>query len=256
MDFVSLLTQEYVVNFLLLFIRFSSLFVFLPIFSHMAVPPRVKAMLAFFLTIMFYSQITPVTVPNNFLTLATMILSELFLGLLAGLVLQIILATMAYAGEQISFIMGFTMASVMDPQTQTQSPLMSSFLTLLALMMLLALDVHHWIILFMQDSIVHIKLGGFSPNSSFLNYILDEMGHLFVIGLSISFPILALSLLVDIIFGMLMKTMPQFNLLVIGFPIKIGVAFVVLMAVLGSMLLVFSQEFQKAFNALEGLFYL
>lgn len=256
MDFISLFNDQYVLNFFLLFIRFSALFVFLPIFSHMSIPANVKAFMAFLLTIMFYSDISPVAVPSNYMSLAVMIVSELFLGLLAGLILQIVLAMVAYAGEQISFIMGFTMASVMDPQTKTQSPLMSTFLSLLALMMLLALNAHHWMILFMHKTLIHIRLGGFSPDSSVLNYLLKEMGNLFVVGLTISFPILALSLLVDIIFGMLMKTMPQFNLLVIGFPIKIGVALVVLMAVLGSMLLVFSQEFQNAFNALEGLLHL
>jgi len=91
MDFISLLTPQYVINFLLLFIRFSALFVFLPIFSHMSIPPRVKAFLAFFLTIMFYSDIPPVTVPTNYIVLSGMILSEIFLGLIVGIILQIVL---------------------------------------------------------------------------------------------------------------------------------------------------------------------
>ncbi len=254
MDFISLLTQEYVVNFLLLYIRFSALFVFLPIFSHLSIPARVKALLAFYFTIMFYSQIPPIALPENFLVLTLMILSELFMGMLVGLILQVIIAAVAYAGEQISFIMGFTMASVMDPQTQTATPLMSSFLSLIALMILLALDVHHWMIEFMHYSLTSVGLGTFYPTASVMEFIVAEFATLFIIGFSISFPILALSLLVDIIFGMLMKTMPQFNLLVIGFPIKIAVAFTVLMAVLTSMMILFQEEFLKVFNTLKDLF--
>jgi len=254
MDFISLLKEEYVINFLLLYIRFSSLFIFLPIFNHLSIPVRVKALLAFYFTIMFYSTIPPLPMPAGFIALSLMILSEIFLGMLVGIILQAVMAMVAYAGEQISFIMGFTMASVMDPQTQTSTPLMSSFLSLIALMILLSLDVHHWMIEFMHQSLTEIGLGSFYPNDTIVEQILKEFGILFVIGFSIAFPILALSLLVDIIFGMLMKTMPQFNLLVIGFPIKIGVAFTILMAVLTSMMLVFQNEFQDAFNSLNIFF--
>ncbi len=254
MDFVSLFKEEYVVNFFLLYIRFSALLVFLPIFSHLTIPARVKVLLAFYFTIMFYSVIPPLTLPQGFIPLVLMILSEIFLAILVGLILQIVMAMVAYAGEQISFIMGFTMASVMDPVTQTSTPLMSSFLSLIALMILLAIDAHHWMIEFMYQSLHSIKLGSYYPDGSLVAHILHEFGLLFLLGFTIAFPILALSLLVDIIFGMLMKTMPQFNLLVIGFPIKIGVAFAVLMAVLTSMMVVFQEQFVDAFNSLKTFF--
>jgi flagellar biosynthetic protein FliR len=78
--------------------------------------------------------------------------------------------------------------------------------------------------------------------------------HMFLVGLIIAFPIIALSWLADVIFGMLMKTMPQFNLLVIGFPIKIMVAFAVLIATLTAIMLIFKGEVQNAFNAMEMFF--
>jgi flagellar biosynthesis protein FliR len=87
-------------------------------------------------------------------------------------------------------------------------------------------------------------------------YILDvtNKSNMFMVGFMIAFPIIALSLLADIIFGMLMKTMPQFNLLVIGFPIKIMVAFGVLIATLTSTMLIVKGEMLEAFNALEMFF--
>lgn len=254
MDFISLFKEEYVFNFLLLFIRFSALFMFLPIFNHLSIPARVKALLALYFTIMFYSTIPPVPMPTDVIPIVLMILSEIFLAMLVGIILQTVMAMVAYAGEQISFIMGFTMASVMDPQTQTSTPLMSSFLSLIALMLLLSLDVHHWMIEFMHESLQSITLGSFYPKDTIIAFILQEFGILFLMGFTIAFPILALSLLVDIIFGMLMKTMPQFNLLVIGFPIKIGVSLVVLMAVLSSMMLVFQEQFENAFSGLSIFF--
>jgi flagellar biosynthetic protein FliR len=60
-------------------------------------------------------------------------------------------------------------------------------------------------------------------------------------------------MLADVIFGMLMKTMPQFNLLVIGMPIKIGVAFIVLMATLSATMMIVASQMQSAYNFLEKL---
>jgi len=74
-----------------------------------------------------------------------------------------------------------------------------------------------------------------------------------VMGFIIAFPIIAISLLSDVIFGMLMKTMPQFNLLVVGFPIKIFLSVMVLMAVLGSMMGIFKKEFIDVFMFLKEL---
>ncbi len=65
-----------------------------------------------------------------------------------------------------------------------------------------------------------------------MHYLNMGMFNIFIIGFTMSFPILGISLLADVIFGLLMKTMPQFNLLVIGYPIKIALGFVVLIAIL------------------------
>ena len=81
------------------------------------------------------------------------------------------------------------------------------------------------------------------------------MVNLFLYGFIISFPILALTLMSDLIFGMLMKTMPQFNLLVVGYPIKIAIAFVVLMAILAMIVKVFTTLMMKVLNDLPSLFY-
>jgi flagellar biosynthetic protein FliR len=125
---------------------------------------------------------------------------------------------------------------------------------MLAMMILFYTDTHHALILVMQSTLSEVPLGGFVMTSDVLGYILEAMSNMFIMGLTIAFPFLALSLLMDIIFGMLMKTMPQFNLLVIGFPIKIAAGFAVLMAILASIMLIFKQQFDQAINDLPILF--
>jgi flagellar biosynthetic protein FliR len=175
-------------------------------------------------------------------------------GLAVGIVLQLAYHVITFAGGQISFMMGFSLASAIDPQSGVSMPIISQFLALLALMILLVFDLHHWILLYASASIASVPVGGFMMTPSLFQYIMHAMTNMFVVGFMIAFPITALAMLADVIFGMLMKTMPQFNLLVIGMPIKIAISFIVLMATLTATMLIVGSQMENAFAILEKLF--
>lgn len=254
MDTISLFQEEYIVGFILLFIRIGALFAFLPFFSNMAIPVTIKSAFALYLTFMFYPMIDPPDIPEDIIVLVIAILSELLFAMAVGLILNMAHFMITYAGEQISLIMGFSMATVFDTQNMVSMPMLSQFLGFLALMILLATDAHHSMLQFFYYSLSKIPLGGFVLTEDLFDYAVLSFKNLFVMGLSMAFPIIALSMLSDIIFGMLMKTMPQFNLLVIGYPIKIGVGFLVLIASISSMLFIFKREFFNSFQDLQMLF--
>jgi len=254
MQWASIFNETYIVGFILLFFRFAALFIATPIFSHKNIPMNIKASMAFFFAIVFYPSMPEVTIAINIPTIVLAILSELFFGMAIGIVLLLAYNVITFAGGQISFMMGFSMASAIDPQTGVSMPIISQFLSLMALMMLLALDLHHWMLLFIDHSLSAIPLGGFLMTKDLFHYIISATSNMFLVGFMIAFPIIALSWLADVIFGMLMKTMPQFNLLVIGFPIKIMVAFTVLIATFTATMLIVKGQMLDAFNILEMFF--
>lgn len=254
MAWIEVFSQTYVVGFILLFFRFASLFLATPIFSHKSIPMNVKASLAFFFTIVFYSSMPELKIAITFPSIVIAILSEMLFGLAIGLILQISFNVITFAGGMISFMMGFSMASAIDPQSGVSMPIISQFLSLMGLMVLLSIDMHHWVLLFINDSLSQIPLGGFIMQENLFSYIVFATGKMFLVGFMIAFPIIALAWLQDVIFGMLMKTMPQFNLLVIGFPIKIMVSFVVLIATFTASMLILKKEMLEAFNYL-GMFF-
>jgi len=253
-EWAEVFSDTYVVGFILLFFRFGALFMATPIFSHKSIPMNVKASMAFFFSIVFYSSMPVLDIPITVPSIILAILSELFFGLAIGVVLQLAFNVITFAGGQISFMMGFSMASAIDPQSGISMPIISQFLSLMALMVLFAIDMHHWILLFIDGSLKNIPLGGFLMSEDLFYYTIKATSNMFMIGFMIAFPIIALSWLADVIFGMLMKTMPQFNLLVIGFPIKIMVAFMVLIATFTATMLILKTQMQDAFNYLEMFF--
>lgn len=230
------------------------MFAFFPFFSHMSIPVVVKTSLTIFMTVFLFPL---ATAPDFELTVSSLFLalvSELFLGFIAGVILSIVFAALQLAGMMVSFIMGFTMASVMDPQTGTSMPLVSQMLSLIALVMLLAFNGHHGLILFINQSLEIIPFGTFYPTENIWTYLVEAVSGMFVYGFILAFPVVGMALLADVVFGMLMKTMPQFNMLVVGFPIRILEALLILMAVLSAIMLIFKREFLEAINMLKILF--
>lgn len=251
---ISLIGQNNVILFFLLFARISGLFAFFPFFSHANIPISLKTAITMFMVIFLYPLVPPLQAEVTLVFLALAVVSELLIGFIAGLFLSIVFAALQLAGMQISFVMGFTMANVIDPQTSTSIPIMSQFLSLIGLMIILAFNGHHQMLLFISDSLQLLPLGTFYPQTNIITYLAKAVTGMFVYGFILSFPVLAFSLLLDVVFGMLMKTMPQFNLLVVGFPIKITVSFVVLIATLASIMIIFKREFLEVIHHLTLLF--
>ncbi|GHV01943.1 flagellar biosynthetic protein FliR [Campylobacterota bacterium] len=253
-EFAFFFTDERVVNFILLFTRIGSIFVFVPFFSSQTIYPSVKGAIAFLFTIVLYPILPPIIFELSADRVLFAVLSELAFGFAMGVIVQLVFAGMQYAGEHISFAMSLSMATAMDPQSESNSTIITQFIYMFAILLTLAFDGHHLILAFLARSIESVPLGVFVFGESYLLYVIKGFGWLFVIGLVVAFPIIALSLLSDIAFGMIMKTVPSFNLLVVGLPARIFLSILVLTATMASTAVLFRAEFMRGFNALATLF--
>lgn len=254
MEFLSSLTDGSVGFFLLLLLRFSGIFAFFPFFDNQLVPVSVRGALSFFMTLLFFPLIPHTSF--NF-TLEEFLLAgamELLLGFLASLFLQVVFSAIAFATDSISFSMGLTMASAYDPISGAQKSIVGQVIAMLAIVLALSVNFHHFVFLFVAHTLSSIPLGGFVLRGDIVAYLIKAYANMFLVGFAMAFPILGLILLSDIIFGMIMKTHPQFNLLAIGFPVKIAIAFVVIILVIPAIMVRFKNELNAAFLALHRLF--
>jgi len=249
LEILNYLTPVNVVTFLLLFIRISSFLSFLPFFNYVNIPMSAKAAFSIWLSILFFPIVPKVTFEINLLNLALAIFNEVTFAFFVGMALQLVFDILKYAAEQISFVMGFTMANVIDPNFGTQSTILSQFFIWIAILIFLTLGGDHLEINFMAKTFNELPFGAFFEYKNVYEYFIVYMSKYFMLGIGLAFPILAISLMSDIIFGMIMKTMPQFNLLVVGFPIKITIAFIVLIVILSSMMVMFSNILNDVFLA-------
>ncbi|RLQ95730.1 flagellar biosynthetic protein FliR [Falsibacillus albus] len=238
--------------FLLVFVRVSTFFVTMPLFSYRTIPARHRIGLAFLLAwIMYYSiDAEPFEINGEYFLL---ILKEAMVGLMIGFVAYMIMSAVQIAGGFIDFQMGFAIANVIDPQTGAQSPLMGQYLYTFALLLLLTVNGHHLILDGIYYSYQFIPIDHWIPwgNANLIEFIIRSFSSMFVIAFQMAIPVVACLFLVDAALGIVARTVPQLNVFVVGFPIKIGVSFIVLTIVLGVMMSVVEGIFSTMFDTMR-----
>lgn len=232
--------------FLLIVVRVSAFFVTMPLFSYRTIPAMHRIGFALVLSwAMYYTLDAPSLEING--EYFILIIKEVLVGLLIGLVAYMILAAIQIAGGFIDFQMGFAIANVIDPQTGVQSPLIGQYLYMFSLLLLLALNGHHLILdgIFYSYQFIPIDQVGLSfGNGQLVDYVSRAFNSMFVIAFQMAMPVVACLFLVDVALGIVARTVPQLNIFVVGFPIKIAVAFIVLMIVFGVIFTVVQQLFE------------
>lgn len=221
--------------FLLILVRVSAFFVTMPLFSYRTIPAQHRIAFSIVLAwTMYYSvDANPFEINGEYMLL---ILKEALTGLLIGLAAFIVLSAIQIAGGFIDFQMGFAIANVIDPQTGAQTPLMGQYLYMFSLLMLLALNGHHLIldgIFYSYEFIPIDQLYLPFGNGEAASYIARTFNAVFIIAFQMSMPVVAVLFLTDVMLGIVARTVPQLNIFVVGFPLKIGVAFIVVFIVLG-----------------------
>jgi flagellar biosynthesis protein FliR len=220
---------------LLIVVRVTAFFVSIPLFSYRTIPQQVRIVLAFALAWMMYYtfNIEPIPIDGDYLLL---VLKEAIVGLSIGLAATIVMSAVQIAGGFIDFQMGFAMANIIDPQTGAQTPLMGQFFNFLVLLVLLTTNGHHLILDGIFYSYQFLPIDQVFPNfgsENTVEFIMKLFGTVFIIAFQMSAPIVATLFLVTLALGITGKTVPQMNIFVIGFPIKIAVGFLVLIVTMG-----------------------
>ena len=240
---------------LLIFVRVSAFFVTIPLFSYKTIPSQLKIVLAFVLSWMMYYtfSIEAFTLNGDYLLL---VLKEAIVGLVLGLVVYIVFSAVQIAGGFIDFQMGFAMANIVDPQTGAQSPLMGQFFNFLLLLVFLAINGHHLVLDGIFYSYQFMPIDQFFPkfgDVESIEYIMKLFVAVFAIAFQMSAPIIATLFLVTLALGITGKTVPQLNIFVVGFPIKIAVGFILLVTMMGVMVEVMEKVIEMGIMGMRNL---
>lgn len=242
-------------TFLLIFVRVTSFFLMMPLFSYRTIPATHKIGLSFMLAIIMFSAIDAPELKIDSVYFM-LVIKEAMVGLFIGFIAALMMSAIQIAGGFIDFQMGFAIANVIDPQTGAQSPLMGQYLSIIALLVLLTVNGHHLLMdgIFYSYNFIPIdQLMIPFGNENVAEFVILSFNKMFLIAFQMSLPIVGTLFLVDIALGIVARTVPQLNIFVVGLPIKIGVSFLVLIAVMGALIAVTSDLVSTTLATMRGL---
>lgn len=211
--------------FFAILLRLSLVLFLLPIFNNKQVPSVFKACLVLGFALMLYPLLRDTVSPISLepATLVGLVLGELLFGIVLCLSVTIIFSAFQMAGEFINFEMGFGFAQVVDPQSGAQTMLFSMWFQLLALLLFLTMNGHHFLLKAVIESFRTLPIGAFALDQSLYRSIIGLSGQLFLVAMKISAPVLVALVVTQIGLGLMSKFAPQLNILMTSFPLTIFV---------------------------------
>jgi flagellar biosynthetic protein FliR len=224
------LPTNFITPFFLLLARLGGLMVFAPFFSGGMAAPIIRVVLAVSFTVALFPLLeNQLPRTDDFETFFFVLCGELLVGMLLGLVGRLFLASLEIAGQVMGFQMGFAVIKVIDPQTQSESPVMSILQNIIGILIFLSINGHHWFVEAIVDS-YQIVGNGVSLSGAVQAHLIRSAGEMFVLGMKIAAPIVVVLLIVDILLGIVGRAAPQLHILVVGLPAKSLMGFVFLAA--------------------------
>lgn len=215
-------------------LRISALLMTAPVFSLRALNLRLRILLALALTWMVYPmQSWPVIDPLSGAGLLEM-LNQITLGVLMGLMLQVITAAVLVAGQSMANAIGLSMATMIDPNTGNV-PVLGQFLIVLATLIFVGLGGHALLLGLLIESFSSLPIGQGLSGQQAWSALLGWSGMIFLGGLLLALPVMVTLLFINIGLGVATRAAPALNIFSVGFPamvlVGLGVLFLSLPSV-------------------------
>jgi flagellar biosynthetic protein FliR len=232
------------------FCRVAALMAASPMFGANGVPTMFKVVTAFAVTIVVSPVLPPMPAVSPTSAQGMLImLQQLMIGYGMGMVVRLAFSAMEMGGHIMGLQMGLGFATFFDPQNGTQVPLLGQFLGIMAMLLFLSFNGHLMIIAALVESFHTLPVGEFMAIKSWKALALAG-GNIFSWGLLISLPVLAAVMMANAALGVLTRAAPQLNIFAVGFPITLGLGFVVLAYSLPYFLPLFQGMIEQSINTM------
>jgi flagellar biosynthesis protein FliR len=252
MDWLNQLNVDKFIAFTLVLTRVSGLTMTAPIYGSKDVPMRVRALLALALAVLIMPSQWNAVVPYPGTTLNYLVIvgGELVVGTCLGLGIMVLVHGMDLAGEIIGYVGGLMMAEAYDPSTDMNTPILSRLLVLVSLSIFVCIGGHRLVMAGLLDTFQTIPLGCGIFSRSITEAFVTLMTQSFSLGIRAAAPATIALLLATLVLGLISRTVPQLNVLVLGFGLNSMLIFGALALTLGSVVWAFQEQIEPSLELL------
>lgn len=209
----------------LVLFRVSGLALTAPVFSSRVIPGRVRAALVIALAAMLFPLVSS-QAPRELSWSGAIVgaAGEMMIGLTIGLCLAVFVSGVEVAGLMVGRQAGLALGQVFDPNTNNQGSIMGQVYTISLMTLFLLVGGHRATIAALLDSYTVLPLLSFRMDESIVLLFVEMLTASFILGIRLAGPVLIAMFLIGTAMGVLSRTMPQFNILSVGFTIRVMVA--------------------------------
>lgn len=215
--------------FTLVLSRLSGLMMTAPIYGSLEVPARVRALLVLALSLLVTpSQLAEHADADTLIGYGMLVGGELAIGLVLGLGVQILFLAPQVAGQLISQMSGIALADVFNPSLDSEIPVFSQLLYLFSLAIFVVIGGHRLVMAGLLETFNVIPPGQASVFTTFSESFTTLVAQSLELGLRASAPTVTALLLATLIMGLISRTVPQLNVMSLGFGVSAITTLVVL----------------------------
>ncbi|MEZ9369420.1 flagellar biosynthetic protein FliR [Shewanella sp. 10N.286.51.B2] len=227
--------------------RISSMLMVMTVFGANTTPSRIRLLLAMAITIAV-APVLPKTTYVELFSLTAVFVSaqQILVGTAIGFVTILVMQTFVLTGQIIGMQTSLGFASMVDPGSGEQTPVVGNFFLLLATLIFLSVDGHLLMFKMLVASFETIPVS--TEGFSIANYKkLTEFGsYMFGAALTMSISAIVALLLINLSFGVMTRASPQLNIFAIGFPVTMVSGLFILWLTLGPIMSHFDQVWLQA----------
>lgn len=244
--------------------RLTGIFVLAPVLGSQAIPRLVKVFLALGLSFAIWPMLwnDPAVAENlggavyglNLWSLGFLVGFELLIGYLIGFAASLPLIGMQLGGHVIDQQMGLAVGGIFNPESGGDSAAMGQMLFMLALAIFVMAGGLEVMLTTLAQSFRTVPVGGMTNFDQIAQFVVGLVTVMFELSLRVAAPLLCLMFLVSVGMGFLMRTVPQMNILSVGFAIRILASTAVLAVSVGALAGAYEENLNLTFHRLLRFF--
>ncbi len=225
-----------------------------PVLGARVVPTRIRLGIALILSLIITPMLPAQQIKGiDTIAMITAIAEQVLIGLTMGFAVKLVFSAIETGGHLIGQTMGLGFAQMVDPGNGVSIPVVSQLYTLLATLIFLLLNGHLLLISTLVDSFQMIPVLSPHGHTDAVWLLLSAVSWMFKGAVMIALPVMTALLLVNIAFGVVMRSAPQLNIFVIGFPISLLLGFVLILWTLPGYLTQFQQLLDQSFSLITEM---
>ncbi len=200
-----------------------------PILNNRAIPARIRMGFGAAMTLALIPALPPSGLIVGSWPGLLALLQQMLIGIALGFSMRVVFTAIDLAGELIGLQMGLGFAMFYDPDNAAQSPVISEFLGLLAMLVFLSINGHLMLLAVIGNSFEWWPVGADLFPANGWMAIARWGSTIFSAGVMLALPVIAALLVVNIALAVLTRAAPTLNLFAIGFPVTLIAGFVMLL---------------------------